>query len=194
MIGFTGNASYRSDGATINIVIDPVTTKVVVKDEDNDDLQNARVYLKAADGTGPLPYQDSVTVSRSGTTATVSHTAHGMQTGDKVKIRGITDKTEDNSGTHTITVTSANAYTYTTTDSGSTSYTGTITSTWVVFNDQTDADGEVSLSKSYLSNQPVDGWVRMSTTSPRYKSFPISGTIDSSAGLTINVKMVRDDR
>lgn len=191
--GTVGANSYRTDGATISIVINPVTALVNVKDNNGDDLQNARVYLKAADGTGPLPYQDSVTIARSGTTATVTHTAHGMETGDIVKIAGITDKTEDNSGTHTITVTGANSYTYTTTDSGSTSYTGTITSTWVALNELTDSNGDASVSKSLTSNQPVEGWVRMSTSSPRFKSFPIAGTINSTSGLTINVRMILDE-
>lgn len=180
-------------GVTVTVVIDPVTTLVNVKDNDGVNLQNARVYLKASNGTGPLPFEDSVTISRAGTTATVTHTTHGMATNDKVVIKGITDKTEDNNGTHQITVTGANTYTYTTTDSGSTSYTGTITSTWVALEGDTDASGNISLSKTYSSNQPVDGWVRKSTSSPRFKTFPIAGTISSTSGLTINVQMIIDE-
>ncbi len=180
-------------GCTVTVVIDPVTTSVNVKDENSANLQNARVYLKAADGTGPLPYQDSVTITRSGTVATVSHTAHGMEVGDKFSLKGITDKTEDNNGVQTVaTVPGANSYTYTTTDSGSTNYTGSITSTWVALEGLTDASGNISLSKTYSSNQPVDGWVRKSTSGTRYKSFDIAGTINSSSGLAINVKMVVD--
>lgn len=180
-------------GCTVTVVVDPVTALVNVKDENNANLQNARVYLKASDGTGPLPYQDSVTITRSGTEATVSHTAHGMETNDRVVIKGITDKTEDNAGTHVITVTGPNAYTYVTTDSGSTNYTGSITSTWVAIDALTDASGNASRTKSYASDQPVDGWVRKSSPgSTRYKSFPILGTIDSVDGFTVNVKMVKD--
>ena len=69
---------------------------------------------------------DSVTITRSGTTATVSSTAHGLSVGDTVRIAGITDKTEDN-GDQVITAVLTNSYDYTTTNSGSTSYTGTIT-------------------------------------------------------------------
>ena len=36
---------------------------------------------------------ENVTITRSGTTATVSHTAHGMASNDKILLRGITDKT-----------------------------------------------------------------------------------------------------
>lgn len=180
---------------TVAVSNPAVTATVNVKDENNNNLQSARVYLRAQDGSGPMPYQDSVTITRSGTTATVSHTAHGMETGDKVVIKGITNtlNKKDNNGTHTITVTGANAYTYTTLDEGDTTYTGTIISTWVAIDADTDASGNASRTKSYATNQPVDGWVRKSTASPRYKTFPIAGTINTSSGLTINVKMVRDE-
>lgn len=116
-----------------------------------------------------------------------------METGDKVVIKGITDKIEDNAGTHTITVTGAGTYTYATDDSGSTNYQGSITSTWVAIDDTTDGSGNASRTKAYSSNQPVNGWIRKSSSSPRWKTFRVSGTIDNVAGLTINVQMVRDE-
>ena len=164
-----------------------------VKDNAGANLQNARVYLKAADGTGPLPFEDSVTIARAGTAATVSHTAHGLSTGQLVKIEGITDKVEDNLGTHEITYINANSYSYVTTDSGSTSYTGSITSTGVVFNHLTNASGNVSDVRTFTSDQPVVGFVRKSTSSPRFKTFNLSGTIDSADGLNINVRLILDE-
>ena len=183
----------NTDSGTVTVSTTPVTALVNVKDNTKTNLQNARVYLKASSGAGPMPFQDSVTITRSGTVATAAHTAHGMETGDKVVLKGITDKTEDNNGTHTITVTGSNAYTFVTTDSGSTSYTGTIISTWVAIDALTDASGNASRVKSYLSDQPVDGWARKSTASPRFKSFPIAGTIDNADGLSINVQMVLNE-
>lgn len=180
-------------GCTVNVVIDPVTTLLHVNDNLGADLEDARVYLQASDGTGDLPFEDSVTITRSGTVATVAHTAHGLATGNLVKIRGITDKTIDNSGTHVITVTTANAYTYVTTDAGSTNYTGTITSTGVIFNGDTDVNGDISDSRTFSTVQPVVGRVRKSTGSPFFKSFPISGSISNTTGLTVNVQMVSDE-
>lgn len=180
-------------GVTVTVVIDPVTTLVNVKDNDGANLINARVYLRASNGTGPLPFEDSVTITRETTTATVAHTAHGMATNDKIKVLGITDKTEDNAGVHQITVTGTDAYTYSTTDSGSTSYNGAITSTWVALEGLTNASGNISLSKTYGSNQPVTGRAAKSTTSPRFKAFPLNGTINSSTGLTINIQMIIDE-
>ncbi len=175
-------------------MLNPVTALVNVKDENGDNLSGARVYMRAANGTGPMPYQDSVTASRgAGTTVTVTHTSHGMESGDKVSIKGITNATEDNNGVRSITVTDANTYTFTSSGSGTLTYTGTITSTWVAIEGTTDASGNASRTKSYSTDQPVDGWIRMSTTSPRYKSFPIAGTIDAADGLTVNVQLILDE-
>ena len=111
LVGCTGNVSYKTDGADITIVQDPVTVDVTVTDENNSPLLGARVRLEAANGSGPLPYQDSVTISQpvSGT-ATVSHTAHGLSTGKKVVIRGANEW--EYNGVKTITVTGTDSYTY----------------------------------------------------------------------------------
>lgn len=195
VVGGVGNFSFKKvrSGDTVNIVIDPVATLVHVDDNEGVDLQSARVYLTASDGLGPLPYQDSVTITRATTVATVAHTAHGMETGDKVVIKGITDKTEDNNGTHAITWIDANSYSYVTDNSGSTSYTGTIVSTWVSLDEDTDVNGDATVSKTFTGDQNVTGRVRKSTASPRFKTFDIAGTISSSAGLTINVQLILDE-
>jgi hypothetical protein len=194
IVGGTGNFKVKKGraGDTVNIVIDPVTTTITVTDTSGNILTNARVYMTAADGTGPQPYQDSVTITRSTTTATVSHTAHGLSTGNKVLLEGITDKIEDN-GVQTITVTGANTYTYTTTDSGSTSYTGTITATGVIFEELTDGTGKVSDTRTFTSSQPVTGWVRKSSSSPYYRQAGISATISNTAGLTQTIQLISDE-
>ncbi len=142
-----------------------------------------------------LPFNENVTsITRSGTVATVTHTAHGLNTSDKVKIKGITDKIEDNNGVQAVaSVPTANSYTYTTTDSGSTSYTGTIIATGVVFEGDTDASGNISRSRTYTLDQPITGRARFSTSSPRLKTFDLAGTIDNADGLTINVQMIIDE-
>lgn len=63
-VGTTGTVSYKSDGATVTVVIDPVTTSITVLDiTNNAAVQSARVLVTASNGTGPLPYQDSVTIT-----------------------------------------------------------------------------------------------------------------------------------
>jgi len=180
-------------GGTFSIVAGSVTTSIHVDDNTGTALASARVLVRAAAG-GPEPHDASVTITRSGTVATVAHTTHGFSVGDKVQIKGITDKTEDNI-IHTIaTVPGANSYTYTTTDSGSTSYTGTILATAVYIDGVTNGSGDISDSRVFASNQPIDGYIRKSSASPRFKSFNLAGnTINSSTGLTINVRMVLDE-
>lgn len=189
VIGCTGNFSYRTDGATIDVVENPRTVKVKTQTAAGAAVTGATVHLHATAG---LPYQASVTITRSGTTATVTHTSHGLSTNDKVEIEGITDKTEDNER-HTITVTGANTYTYTTTDSGSTSYTGTITSTFVFFHGTTDGSGEISLSRVIPSSVTASGWARKATASPYYKEGPINGPVSNTADTTFTAVMLEDE-
>ena len=191
VIGGTGNFSYKSAGANVSVVLDPVTTLITVKDENNANLQNARVLVRASDGTGDLPYQDSVTITRSATTATVSHTAHGMANNDWVWISGA-DQPEYN-GPHQITNVSANAYDYTVSGSPTSPATGTITATGVVISALTNASGQVSASASYSVNQPVRVHIRKSTSTPLYKASSVDLTIDKTTGLTHTQQMVRDD-
>lgn len=205
LVNCTVNGSAASDanisiddaaGVTVTLSIDPVTTLVNVKDENGNNLSGASVYLRAKDGTGDLPYQQSISsITRSTTTATVTFAAaHGLKVNQYLKLSGITDKTEDNNGAHQVlTVPSATTLTYATTDSGSTSYTGTIVGTGVVLYGTTNASGNISSSNTWSSNQPVFGRVRKATTSPLYKQFQLDDTINSTSGLTLNVRLIRDD-
>ena len=186
--------TYR-DGAsaTTTIVSGAVTVQVNAALKAGTPVESARVYLRASNGTGPFPFEDSVTITRSTTTATVAHTAHGMATNDKIVLAGISDKIEDNGRPIQITVTGVNSYTYTTTDSGSTSYTGTITSTFVALSGLTNASGILSTSRVYPSNQPVTGWTRKSSSSPFLQEGVLVGTISSSTGFNGTAVMLSDE-
>lgn len=70
---------------------------------------------------------DSVSITRSSNTATVTHTAHGLFTGMRVIIAGCTQT--DYNGSYIITKTGANTYTYTVSGSPATPATGSPTST-----------------------------------------------------------------
>lgn len=194
LVGFTGNYTYRTDGATIILVVDPVTVKATATLKDGTPVASARVYLRASDGTGPFPFEETVTsITRATTTATVTHASHGMATGDKIVLEGITDKTEDNYLVKTITVTGVNTYTYTTTDSGSTAYTGTIKSTFVALFDTTDVNGEASVSRVYSSAQPVTGWTRKSSATPFLQEGVLNGTVSSTLGFNGTAVMLGDE-
>jgi hypothetical protein len=191
--GANPTTSRVSGGGTVVINPPAVTTQITVTDNAGADLQNARVMVRA-DAGGPRPHDVTVTITRSGTVATVSHTAHGFIVGDKFSLKGITDKTEDNKIFTVATVPGANSYTYTTTNSGSTSYTGTILSTAIFIDGLTNVSGVISDTRSFTSSQPVDGFIRKASASPRFKTFNLAGnTINSTTGLTVNVRMVLDE-
>jgi hypothetical protein len=78
--------------------------------------------------TSSTPVSSSVTYARSGTTVTVSKTAHGLTTGTVIGIHFLSNSgVSATDGTYTITVTGANAFTLTDIN------TGTITSTAAVY-------------------------------------------------------------
>jgi hypothetical protein len=144
IIGGSGTVSYKSAGATINIVQNPVASTIKTLDVTTGlPIQNVRVLLSVADGTN-YPYQDTVTITRSGTTATVSHTAHGLATNDKVEINGA-DQNEY-TGVKQITVIDANSYSFTVVGTPTTPATGTVTSTFLILEGLTDVNGEITAS------------------------------------------------
>jgi hypothetical protein len=168
-----------------------VTVKVTVTDAAGTAINGARVLLKAANATGPFPYQESVTISNSGTTATVSHTGHGLATNDKVEIKG--SAYAQNEGVHQITVSDVNTYTYTLASApGDGSVGGTITSTFVALSGLTSS-GIISISRVYSSSQPVIGWARKSSASPFYKTGPLSGSVSNTDGYNNTAVLILDE-
>lgn len=80
-------------------------------------------------GDHPHPYQVTVTITRAGSTATVSHTAHGMVNEQYVLIAGA-NETEYN-GTHQIFNVTTNSYDFNVSGTPATPATGTITATGI---------------------------------------------------------------
>jgi len=176
-------------GAGDVVVNNNVTVSLTVLDSSASPIQNARVLIEAAAG-GALPAEDSVSITRSGSTATVTHTGHGLSTGDDVSIRGA-DQGEYN-GTQTITVTGTNTYTYTVSGSPTTPATGTITSTFQIVNELTNVSGVAETTTfNYTADQPISGRVRKAGTDPRYKPASLTGTI-TSAGFAGSITAIAD--
>jgi hypothetical protein len=183
--------SIKSAGATVNVSAGSVTATLTVTTATDTPISGANTYVAAANGTGPMPYRDSVTIANSSTTATVTHTGHGMATNDKVHIVGASHS--QNNGVFTITVTGVNTYTYTMATAPGSNPTGTITSTWVALYGTTDVNGQISLTRTFASDQPVSGWARKSSASPFYKTGPVSGTIDSGTGAALSALLISDE-
>jgi len=188
-----GTITYKSAGATV-VITQGVVTKITVKDIiSNAIIVGARVYLKVTDGSN-FPYNTSVSITSSGTVATVTHADHGLITGDLVYINGVDSTTQDvYNGSKEITVTGLSGYTYVLQASTTSPATGTPTATFVYFNDLTNASGFVTDQRTLTNDQPVTGWVRKSTTSPLYQSQPISEIVDNVIGKEITILLVSDE-
>jgi len=78
-------------------------------------------------------------------------------------------------------------------ESASSPATGTITATFAVINGTTNASGQVSDSRTYSTDQDVDGWVRKASSSPYYKQSPIDETIYSADGKSVTIFMISDE-
>ena len=168
----------------------PISVAVTVKDANTFVvIESARVLLEAAAG-GDLPAGESITITRSGATASVAHTAHGMTTGMSVIIRGANQ--DEYNGIFTIANVSTDAYDYTVSGSPATPATGTITATCAILSGVTNGSGVLSSSFNYTNNQPITGKVRRATTGAKYKTGVITGTITSS-GLDTTVLLIVDE-
>lgn len=171
--------------------IPPISVTVTVKDADTlAAIDSARVLLEAAAG-GDLPAGGSCTITRSGATATVTHTAHNMTTGMSVIIRGAVQ--DEYNGIFSITVTGLDDYTYTVTGTPATPATGTITATCAILNGATNGSGIYQINTfNYTGDQPITGKVRRATTGTKYKTGAITGTI-TSTGLSTTVLLIVDE-
>ena len=183
--------SYKTAGATVTIVTSSRTVKAIVQTADGTKIQSARVLLKvSADASGGFPYDDTVTITNSSTTATVSHTSHGMLTNDKVVISGAS--LTANNGVFIITKLSDNSYTYTMLSSPGSNPIGTIKASFVFLEGATDSNGELSMSRAIGAAQAVTGWARKSSGAPYYKQGPVSGIISTSSDSTFTAILSQD--
>jgi hypothetical protein len=189
-VAFTN--SYRTDGATVVIVLDPVTLQLTVQNTAGTKIQNARALVTAGIG-GAFPSDVTVTITTVTTTASVAHTAHGMANGDKVLITGANEN--ELNGIQTISNVTTNAYDYTITSIGGASGTGTIKSSFVIISGLTDVNGIISDTRTYSASTPLgaDSKVRKSSGSPYYKTGPVVGTVSSTAGASITVILLDDE-
>lgn len=194
VVGGTGNFSYKTAGATVVVVLDTVTLDVTAIDSvTKSAIQNAYVTAWCVDSAPAGPFDPAtVTITQTAGTATVTHTAHGLSTGDEVRIVGASPAAYN--GFKSITVTTANAYTFAI-DSGTASPAdGSITSSLLLINGLTNASGvAASAARTFSTDQDYEGEVKKGTSSPVYVTGSISGTIDSGVGATATAPLVADE-
>jgi hypothetical protein len=193
LVGCTGNKGYRTEGVAVDIVIDPVVTKITVTDTDAAVIQSARVILETSDNGGGsgLPYQNAVTsLTQAAGTATLTATAvHGLATNDYVVVRGAAEQPYNSVAQ--ITVTSTTVFEYAI-DSGATSPAGgTPVFSYAPISGLTDVNGEIQSSKTWPAVQGVKGKVRKSSAAPYFKQTAISIS-DASGGTDLLLALQPD--
>lgn len=182
--------SVRTAGCAVTVISGAVSATVRAATEAGSPISGANVHIEATAG-GPFPAGASVTITNSGTTATVGHTGHALATNDKVVIRGAS--LDANNGVFTITVSGPNEYTYTMGSAPGSNPTGTITSTFVVLNGTTDVNGEITMSRVFPSSQPVTGRARKSSSAPYYKQGAVTGSVSNTTGAFFTAVLISDD-
>jgi len=195
LIGCSGNISIKKEaGATVVLVSDPVTLAVHVQDINTTAaISGARVWIPVTSTASGRPYNQTInSITRSGSIATITFAAaHNLATNDYLNISGC-NQPEYN---HTFQITSTGTDTLEVTVTGTpASGSGTMVGTWVIINGTTNGSGDISASYTYSANQPISGRVRTATgAGPYYKTSPISGTVNSTSGLSVTVQMIPDN-
>lgn len=192
LIGCTGDISYRvGSGGSVTLVINPVALTLTYQDINSKaKIQGVAVTVWAKDGTGPLPFEDSVAITQTGGLATVVHSSHGLETGNWVEIEGVNENNYNR--LKQITKIDAGSYSFPI-DSGTASpATGTPIATAVIINALTDVNGEASDTRSYPADQPWTGKGQKGTREPVYVDSPGEGVIDKDTGDSGTFNMIPD--
>jgi len=181
----------NGSGASTTIVAGAVTTKITATNSETKAVvEGAAVVVRAALTSGGLPFEDVITITRSGNIATVSHSSHGLDTGQWVEIENA-DQNEYNR-LKQVTVNTPSEYTYVVEGSPTTPATGTILSTAVLINGRTDALGEISDTRTLVVNQNFSGSVKKTTSNPVFVSQDLLDTINKSTGFLQTVALIPD--
>ena len=197
-VGDSGDTpSVRNGASATTVVTNAKTVTITVLDDAGADLASARVQVEADAGdAADLPHDETVTITRSGSVATVVHTAHGIPDGEKVVIRNAAQK-EYNIVAVT-TLIDDNSYSYTVSGTPDTPATiaegkAAITATGVILEGLTDGSGVLTRTDfPFGTDQPLTGIVRKSTAAPFFKTQSFSGTLTTN-GYTNTVQMVLDE-
>lgn len=184
----TSPTTNNGSGASTIVNAGSVSATLTVQNVSGSKLQSAQV-LVLADG-GPMPSGATVTITNSGTTATVTHTAHGMATNDYVQITGAS--LQANNGVYLITKINDNSYSYTMLSTPGSNPTGTILATYAALFGTTDVNGQITMSRVFSSSQPITGRVRLASVAPYYQTSTVTGTINNTTGFTATILMILD--
>ena len=184
-------SSVENDSTGTVTINNTVNVTITVRDASDDSLvDGALVYLRTSSAAGDYPYQESVFIVSSAGTATVTHTGHGLQTDEYVRIAGANEN--EYNGAHQITVTGVDTYTYVVSGTPASPATGTITSTFIILFGTTSSGVATAVMRYKALDQPFTGIARRSSSTPLYKQGILSGTIEN-ADYSTTVYLVDDE-
>lgn len=177
----TGSTTTIKDIVDIDITIRSAVTFELIED--------ARV-LVTVDSGGPGVFEEPVSITSSGTTATINHANHGFTNDISILVDGATEVAYN--GVFSINVLNDSNYTYTLPSTASSPATGSPNVTQVVIYGLSDSNGNLFTEYSFEGEQPIIGKVRKSSSSPYYKSTPIIGEI-SETGFASTSLLIPDE-
>lgn len=183
----------KVDAGTTVIVENPQTTKFTVQNAEGTVLQNVRVMAETGDdgGGSGLPFEESISITQTGGTATATHTAHGLASNDFVAIRGA--QPDNYNKVVQITVTGTNTYTYLVNDNPSSPATGTPIASYIAVTGLTDVNGEIEAAKTWPASQSLDGYARLKNTSTPFYADANITIADASAGTDVILVLQLDE-
>lgn len=191
---------YKSAGATVNIVIDPVTVSVTTRDNAGAILGSCEVFVVAT-GTSTLPAINTTTkrparectnFSYSGGTVTVTFAAaHNLATGDYVWFESDGGYAAFR-GVHQVTYVDATNVSYTTAASDPGTADAGDAAFVFIKGTSNASTGYISMSRTFSAAQQAEGWARKSSGSPYYKEGAVSGDVSATTGLDMTARLSPD--
>ncbi len=184
--------SYNPAGDAVTFAGASVLTEITVKDTSTPPvaIEDAQTIVWVTDGSNYF-YQTTVTITSSGTTASVSHAGHGMSNGDKVYIYGANEVPYN--GAKTVSNVSTDAYDYTMLSDPDDTATGTIKATFLIISGDTNSSGVISDTRQWGSAQAIAGRSRKSASSPFYEEGTFIGEISTTGGFSVTLQLGSDE-
>ena len=182
------NCTFNSDGTGYAVDLGTgVTTQTINWNNDvtsyaSSDGSTGNEVIKVA-----VADDNTLTINANGT-GTVS--VHNASTGNGAVsvVTGQVDLTIEVKKPDTTALTTEDANVYVTAAAGGTLSVGT-----EIIKGFTNTSGIITDTRSYVTDQPITGWVRKMSATPYYKEYNITGTVDTENGLTVIAVMISDE-
>ena len=217
----SGQIDLNNGGTLVDCIIDSSATSPAVLTNDLGDMTGCTFISAgtghavnlgtiAASATQTWDNSDSGYAATDGSTGNETLLVNYTDTGADLTINvaaGASTPTVYNTGAGTVNVVAGqvtfkvivrdiedqtllqNARVYVTAAAGGSLSVGTV----IIDKVLTDVAGEAEDTRSYSTNQPITGVVRLASSGIYYKTSPIAGTVDNVSGLTLTIQLIPDD-